>query len=112
VNAESTSYCNKKAVSYDKRPLTDVQEYRKMAQTQQRILGSQSQERSYNDKKKLSKLFRKAGAGRFSQNIPTYKDIEACGDLYSWGSSQDGVLGHLVSEENDSVVYDEKGYMI
>jgi alpha-tubulin suppressor-like RCC1 family protein len=83
-----------------------------MAMTHQRIVGSHSQERSYNDTKKLSKLFRKAGAGRFSQNIPTYKDIDACGDIYSWGSSQDGVLGHLVNDESTGVIYDEKGYMI
>lgn len=36
-----------------------------------------------------------------------------CGQLYSWGSSRDGVLGHKPPEENDdSIRVDDNGYMI
>ena len=74
-----------------------------MNQVQHRTFGSRSQERTYQDKKKLSKLFRKAGAGRFSQNIPTIKQNELSGDLYSWGISQDGVLGHEDTQDDEDI---------
>ena len=113
MNGAKTTY--EIPFSSNKRPFTETQDYKKLYQVQQhRTFGSRSQERTYQDKKQLSKLFRKAGVGRFSQHIPNYKSSETAGDLYSWGRSQDGVLGHEVEDKSDdeNVKIDKRGYLM
>lgn len=100
---KGTKTCYPETSPTVRRPLTETQDNRKLYQAQHRTFGSRSQERTYQDKKKLSKLFRKAGAGRLSQNISMLKDTETGGNLYSWGMSQDGVLGHEESLKDENV---------
>lgn len=105
-------YGTKKSNSTDRRPFTDVQEFRKYDTIQKRAIISHSQERSYMDTKKLSKLFRKAGAGRFSQSSHMGNN-EISGQLYSWGTSKEGVLGHEINDDEDSdLKIDSNGAMI
>jgi len=111
ISGGKNSYWNQSPI--EKRPFTDSNEYKRIYHIQNRAFGSRSQERTYQDRKKLSKLLKKAGAGRFSQNIPNIIEKELSGDLYSWGISQDGVLGHEIKEdeENEDLKSDEKGYL-
>lgn len=57
----------KKASKSERRPVTDVHEYRNF--DHEKYASVSSNLNSYQNAKKMSKLFKKAGAGRFSQNI-------------------------------------------
>lgn len=111
---KNVEYVSKHASPSERRPFTDVHAHRKLDGLRQRNLDSQSQERGYQNTKKLSKLFKKAGSGRFSQNIGSIKEQPVeCGQLYAWGTSKDGVLGHdLIQEDNSDLKIDENGCLV
>lgn len=119
----------KKPSASERRPCTDMLGHRKL--DNHKMGNNQGRETSYQNTRKLSKLFKKAGAGRFSQNIanrverttsgsfqPSFVNYTkdqptVCGQLYSWGSSRDGVLGHETPDQDDKTLkIDENGYMI
>ena len=61
------TFAAKKQSKSERRPITDVQNYRNFDRTKYSNMSANLT--SYQNTKKMSKLFKKAGAGRFSQNI-------------------------------------------
>lgn len=114
ITNAKVDFAKKKPTNSERRPFTDVQEFRKYDSAQRRTYASHSQERSYHENKNCSKLFRKAGAGRFSQSSTGFKEEIQYGQLYSWGSSKDGVLGHEYTEDksDSGLKIDTNGYLV